>query len=83
LTIQEYFTPKSAYKGLLLWHSTGTGKTCSGISIATKSFEKEDYTIIWVTRSTLRGDIWKNIVQTDMLYYTSRTKKQTGPRGSS
>lgn len=61
LTLQEYFTPKSAYKGLLVWHSTGTGKTCSGISIATKTFEKEGYTILWVTRSTLRGDIWKNM----------------------
>jgi len=61
LALQEYFTPESAYKGLLVWHSTGTGKTCSGISIATKSFEKSGYTILWVTRSTLRGDIWKNM----------------------
>lgn len=59
--LQHYFQPTSVYKGLLLWHSTGTGKTCSGISIATNSFEKEGYTILWVTRSTLRGDIWKNM----------------------
>jgi len=59
--LQAYYTPASPYKGLLVWHSTGTGKTCSGVSIATNSFDKEDYTILWVTRSTLRGDIWKNM----------------------
>lgn len=59
--LQAYCTPSSPYKGLLVWHSTGTGKTCSGVSIATNSFDKEDYTILWVTRSTLRGDIWKNM----------------------
>jgi hypothetical protein len=60
-TLQEYFTPASAYKGLLIWHSTGTGKTCNGISIASNCFEKKDYTILWVTRNTLLGDIWKNM----------------------
>ena len=59
--LQSYCTPASPYKGLLVWHSTGTGKTCSGVSIATNSFDKENYTILWVTRSTLRGDIWKNM----------------------
>lgn len=59
--LQKYFTPSSAYKGLLVWHSTGTGKTCSGVSIASNGFEKAGYTILWVTRNTLRGDIWKNM----------------------
>lgn len=59
--LQLYFTPKSAYNGILVWHSTGTGKTCTGISMATNSFDKEDYTIIWVTRNALRGDMWKNM----------------------
>jgi hypothetical protein len=59
--LQAFCTPSSPYKGLLVWHSTGTGKTCSGVSIATNSFDKEGYTILWVTRSTLRGDIWKNM----------------------
>lgn len=59
--LQEYFQPVSPYKGLLLFHSTGTGKTCTAISIATNSFEKQGYNILWVTRGTLRGDIWKNM----------------------
>jgi len=61
LTLQTYFQPSNPYKGLLLWHSTGVGKTCTGISVASNSFEKEGYTILWVTRNTLIGDIWKNM----------------------
>lgn len=59
--ITHFFTPQSPLKGLLLWHSVGTGKTCSGVSIASSNFEKAGYSILWVTRTTLKGDIWKNI----------------------
>jgi len=59
--VSKYFNSSSAYKGLLLWHSVGTGKTCSAIATATKGFEEHDYTILWVTRHTLKSDIWKNM----------------------
>lgn len=59
--ITKYFDNTSAYKGLLLWHSVGTGKTCSAISIASSGFEPHGYTILWVTRHTLKSDVWKNI----------------------
>jgi superfamily II DNA or RNA helicase len=59
--IADYFTPASPYKGILLWHSVGTGKTCTGIATASSSFEREGYSILWVTRTTLKGDVWKNI----------------------
>lgn len=59
--ISNYFCPESPYKGILLWHSVGTGKTCTAIATATASFEKEGYNILWVTRTTLKGDVWKNI----------------------
>uniref|UniRef100_A0A6C0CSB6 Helicase ATP-binding domain-containing protein n=1 Tax=viral metagenome TaxID=1070528 RepID=A0A6C0CSB6_9ZZZZ len=61
--VRHYFQPASIYKGLLLWQSVGTGKTCSAIATATTSFEKEGYTILWVTRHTLRSDLWKNVFQ--------------------
>jgi len=61
--IRHYFQPESAYKGMLLFHSVGTGKTCSAIATASTSFEKEGYTILWVTRHTLKSDIWKNMFQ--------------------
>ena len=59
--VSNFFTSKSAYKGILYWHSVGTGKTCSAIATASNSFEQDDYTILWVTRHTLKPDIWKNI----------------------
>ena len=59
--ICTFFTPKSSYKGLLLWHSVGTGKTCTAIATASSSFDKEGYTILWVTRNTLKGDVTKNM----------------------
>jgi hypothetical protein len=59
--VKKYFTPQCPVKGMLLWHSTGTGKTCSAIAAASTSFAKQGYTIIWVTRTTLKNDIWKNM----------------------
>lgn len=59
--IRHFFQPESAYKGMLLWHSVGTGKTCTAIATASTSFEKQGYTILWVTRHTLKNDIWKNM----------------------
>jgi hypothetical protein len=59
--VRSYFTPTNQCKGILLWHSVGTGKTCSAIATATTQFEKQDYTILWVTRASLKNDIWKNM----------------------
>jgi hypothetical protein len=59
--IRHYFTPNQSVKGMLLYQSVGTGKTCSAIAAATTNFEKAGYTILWVTRTTLKNDIWKNM----------------------
>jgi len=59
--IRHYFTPENPVKGMLLWQSVGTGKTCSAIAAATSSFVPKGYTILWVTRTTLKNDIWKNM----------------------
>ena len=59
--IRHYFHPYNPIKGMLLYHSVGTGKTCSAIAAATSNFEKNGYTILWVTRTTLKNDIWKNM----------------------
>ena len=58
---RNYFQPSSAYKGLLLHHSTGSGKTCTSIAIATTGWEPHGYTILYVTRTALKSDIYKNI----------------------
>jgi hypothetical protein len=59
--IRHYFSPELPIKGMLLYHSTGTGKTCSAIAAASRNFEPLDYAILWVTRTTLKNDIWKNM----------------------
>lgn len=59
--IRHYLTPASPFKGLLAWHSVGTGKTCMAIAAASSTFEKEGYTILWVTRNALMADMYKNM----------------------
>jgi hypothetical protein len=61
LFIRDYFKPEIYQRGMLLWHSVGTGKTCTAILCASSNFERENYTILWVTRTTLVNDIWKNM----------------------
>jgi hypothetical protein len=61
--IRHYFTPENPVKGMLLFHSVGTGKTCCAIAAATTSFVPKGYTILWVTRTTLKNDIWKNMFE--------------------
>jgi hypothetical protein len=45
----------------LMGDFTVTHNTCSAIAAATTNFEKNGYTILWVTRTTLKSDIWKNM----------------------
>ena len=59
--VRMFMTPQLDRKGIMLIHSTGSGKTCTAIATATSSFEEQDYTILWVTRTTLKSDIWKNM----------------------
>lgn len=61
--IRDYFQPDANIKGLFLWHSLGSGKTCTAISCASHSWEAEGYTIMWVTRGTLRSDVYKNMFE--------------------
>jgi hypothetical protein len=59
--IRHYLTPSRPIKGLLAWHSVGTGKTCMAVAAATTMFEQAGYTILWVTRNALMADVYKNI----------------------
>ena len=59
--VRHYLTPESPFKGLLAWHSVGTGKTCMAVAAATTEFERAGYTVLWVTRNALMADVYKNI----------------------
>lgn len=59
--IRNFLTTRSPYHGMLAFHSVGTGKTCTAIATATSSFEQDKWTILYVTKHTLKGDVWKNM----------------------
>ena len=61
--VSSYFSAPNPVKGMVLWQSVGTGKTCTAIATATRQFEPLGYTILWVTRTTLKNDIWKNMFE--------------------
>lgn len=55
--ISKFIQPEKT-NGMLLWHSVGSGKTLSAIAIL-KHFEKKGYNTLFVTRTTLKGDLQK------------------------
>lgn len=59
--IRTYFTPSNPYKGMLIQHGVGCGKTCTAIATSTSTFDREGYKIIWVTRTSLKSDLYKNM----------------------
>jgi len=59
--IRHYFVPESPIKGLLAWHSVGTGKTCTAVATSSGAFLNAGYRILWVTRNALMSDVWKNV----------------------
>jgi len=53
--------PDSPYKGVLAWHSVGTGKTFSALKAMEQFiFDASGYRLVWVTRKSLVGDLAKD-----------------------
>lgn len=44
--------------GLFLYHTVGAGKTLTGVNLM-KHFEEKGYSLLWITRTTLRKDLEK------------------------
>jgi hypothetical protein len=59
LFVAEFLNPKTPYKGILLYHRIGAGKTCAAIQIAEtwKQYKK----IIIVTPASLVGNFYKEL----------------------
>jgi superfamily II DNA or RNA helicase len=59
LFVAEFLNPKTPYKGVLLYHRIGAGKTCAGIQIAEnwKKYKK----IILVAPASLTGNFYKEL----------------------
>jgi hypothetical protein len=60
----EYFQPSLDLKGMLLWHSVGSGKTCTLVSIASGHFEQENWRIVYICRKSLLNSFYKNVFDT-------------------
>lgn len=52
---RAYVRPEGPFKGLLLWHAAGTGKTCSAVGVASTFMGQvnSSWNILWVTRQSL------------------------------
>lgn len=59
--VGKFVQPKND-NGLLLYHSVGSGKTLSAVNILS-NFEKQGYHTLWVTRTTLKKDLQKALLQ--------------------
>lgn len=53
--LAEYINPKTPYRGLLVFHNIGAGKTCGAINIAEKF--KHQKRIMFVVPASLKGNI--------------------------
>lgn len=57
--VAKYINPKTPYKGLLIFHSIGAGKTCSAVNIG--EHWKKKRRIIVVVPASLRGNFRKEL----------------------
>jgi hypothetical protein len=76
LFVAEYLNPKTPYKGILLYHRIGAGKTCAGIQIAEKW--KNHSKAIVVTPASLVGNFYKELRSecTGNIYITKEERKE-------
>jgi hypothetical protein len=75
LFVAEFLNPKTPYKGILLYHRIGAGKTCAGIQIAEKW--KKHKKIVLVAPASLVGNFYKELRSecTGNIYITNEERK--------
>jgi superfamily II DNA or RNA helicase len=59
LFVSNFINPSTNYKGLLLYHKIGAGKTCAAVQIAEKW--KNDRQIIMICPASLVGNFYKEL----------------------
>ena len=74
--LRRYITPNMITKGMLLWHSTGAGKTCTAAAIAS-NFEDAGYLVIYVCPTNLRSEIKKNVWE-DLICHGKNVRDHKG-----
>lgn len=75
--VQQFISPRTPYKSMLIYHGLGSGKTCSSVTLAEAFSEKQrlnDEPNIWViSRKALKGSFEQEIFRT--LYLTLQPSK--------
>ncbi len=59
LFVSEFINPNTPYKGILLYHKIGAGKTCAAVNIAEQWKHKKK--IIFVCPASLIGNMYKEL----------------------
>jgi hypothetical protein len=70
-------TPVMVTKGMLLWHSTGAGKTCTAVAIAS-NFEEAGYLVVYVCPGSLTSEIKKNVWDSTNICHGKNLKENWG-----
>lgn len=84
--VSQYLSKRTPYRGILLYHGLGSGKTCSSITIAEGLIDNNKLTdepSIWViSRNALKGSFEQEIFQTSKLFAKDRdlVKQCTGDK---
>jgi hypothetical protein len=76
LFVSKFINPKTPYKGLLVFHKIGAGKTCAAIQIAEQW--KDLRNIIFILPASLIGNLYKELRSdcTKNIYITDKERNQ-------
>jgi len=72
-----YFVPEKSLKGIFIWRSIETGKICTAMANSTSRFDKENYKILWATRTDLTSNVCKNTFEQVELQKDVNIKRPT------
>ena len=67
--IREYMRSESPYRGILVYHGLGSGKTCSAIAASEALFAKARKKIIIMTPKSLRRNFTKELMTCGFQHY--------------
>lgn len=72
--LKNFLSPHTPYNGILLFHSVGTGKTCSAISIAEQFKSVFDKKVLVLMPTNLKENFRKQIYDVNKVEQCTRTK---------
>jgi hypothetical protein len=72
--IADYFAPRNPYRGLLVYHAPGTGKSKLCAAVIGKYIQSQpERAIIFITKPTLINELYRELFEVDYKLYTGMT----------